>query len=477
MKMPVRSLSVTVLLVILLCGCEQGDQLDEILARGELRVITRNSPTTYYFDRDGAAGFEYTLAQLLAQDLGVTLKLETAPGLPRLFRALDQRRADLAAAGLTLTEQRRAKYSPSVPYDRLQPQIIYVAGNYRPRSIEQAAGMPILVLAGSSHAEYLAALREAGMQDLSWVEVESAGTMELMERVDAGEAPLAVVDSNEFQVQQRLYPRLKVAFDLEAEQDMVWYMPPGEYALRLSERVNDFLLRLRASGELARLHEHAFGHLDNATRIGSHTFVTNMRQDLPKYRGLIRQAAREYQLDWTLLAAMAYQESHWNPRATSPTGVRGMMMLTVATATEMGVGNRLDPLESLRGGARYLKNIKRRLPGDIAEPDRTWFALAAYNIGMGHLEDARVLTERQGGDPDLWSDVLERLPLLEKSRYFETVKRGYARGTEAVTYVQNIRHYHAILKWRDIPELQPSPPVDPNEFLPDPLRNIQLRAL
>jgi len=187
--------------------------------------------------------------------------------------------------------------------------------------------------------------------------------------------------------------------------------------------------------------------------------------------------AAEYQMDWHLLAAVAYQESYWNPLATSPTGVRGMMMLTLPTAREMGVDDRLDAAQSLRGGARYLKNIKRRLPGDIHEPDRTWLALAAYNIGMGHLEDARVITERQGGDPHLWRDVIKALPLLQKSKHFQNTRYGYARGLEAATYVQNIRHYYSILEWQDIPENKALPPMRAEDYLPAAVSNVSLLAL
>ena len=153
------------------------------------------------------------------------------------------------------------------------------------------------------------------------------------------------------------------------------------------------------------------------------------------------------------------------------------MMLTVPTAREMGVSDRTDPLQSLRGGARYFKNIKRRLPGDIFEPDRTYFALAAYNIGRGHLEDARVLTERGGGDPHLWQDVMEFLPLLQKSPHYQDTRYGYARGLEAVTYVQNIRHYYNILHWQTLPEQQQGPPIAVEAFLPQQLQSLRLQAL
>jgi membrane-bound lytic murein transglycosylase F len=475
--MAVRLLCLLLLACTALQGCARRDALDEILERGELRVISRNSPTTYYLDREGAAGFEYALAALLAGELGVRLEVRTAFSLAEIFEALRRSEADFAAAGLTLTGQREADFPHSRPYFKLRPQVVYKAGQFRPLNLEQLAGMEIAVLSDSSHAESLQALRAGGLEHLQWRELPGADSMDLLEAVDAGEMSLAIIDSNEFAVQQSLYPRLKVAFDLGFEQDMVWYLPPRADNARLLQRIDDLLARLQADGTLERLREEHFGHSDGMSRIGSHTFNRNMRSKLPRHRRLITEVAREYQMDWELLAAMAYQESHWNPTATSPTGVRGMMMLTLPTAREMGVTNRLDPRESLRGGVRYLKNIKRRLPRDIHDPDRTWLALAAYNVGMGHLEDARVLTERHGGDPHLWQDVMQYLPLLQKPDYYQTTRYGFARGQEAVTYVQNIRHYYSILKWQDIPEYKPQPPLDPEQYLPEVLREVTLRAL
>ena len=177
------------------------------------------------------------------------------------------------------------------------------------------------------------------------------------------------------------------------------------------------------------------------------TFSRRLKTRLPKWEESLRAAAKEQGLDWKLLAAISYQESHWNPRAKSPTGVRGLMMLTLTTAREMGVKNRLDPQQSIRGGARYFKKTFNRIPDSVVGQDRLWMALAAYNVGMGHLEDARVLTQREGGDPNLWADVEQRLPLLAKRKYYSTLKHGYARGWEPVAYVRNIRSYHNTIAW------------------------------
>lgn len=475
--MSARHLPLLFVLAVLLSGCTKQDSLDSILSQGELHVVSRNSPSTYYLAQSGPAGFEYTLAGLLADELGVALVMEPAFGLHELFRRLRRGEVDLAAAGLTLTARRSAEFPHSAPYGSVVTQVIYKAGNFRPRSIRDLPGMEVVALAGSSHADALRALRETALKGLVWREIGEGDTMDLLQMVRQGKAQLALIDSTEFAVQQSLFPRLKVAFDLSDEEQIVWYLPPGGNHARLLARIEALFQRLEQDGTLAQLRDKHFGHAAGISRIGSHTFNLKMQRALPPYRDLIQQVAEEYQIDWRLLAAIAYQESHWNPRAASPTGVRGMMMLTLPTAREMGVDNRLDAGQSLRGGARYYKNIKRRLPPDIAEPDRTWMALAAYNIGMGHLEDARVLTEHQGGDPHLWRDVMDRLPMLQNSKFYKWLRYGYARGTEAVNYVQNIRHYYRILQWQDIPDNNATPPLRSEEYLPERVRDLHLQAL
>jgi membrane-bound lytic murein transglycosylase F len=323
----------------------------------------------------------------------------------------------------------------------------------------------------------LKTLQMTEFPNLQWEEIDEADTTQLLELLKSDQAQLALVDSNEFEVQRTLYPRQQVAFDLGREQSMVWYLAPGIDNTRLLAFIDDLFLRLKNDGTLERLHNQYFGHTADVSRMNAFEFAQNVRDSLPDYEALIKQVASEYRMDWHLLAAIAYQESHWNPKATSPTGVRGMMMLTEATAKELGVTNRLDAAQSLRGGARYLKKIKRGLPQKIEEPDRTWLALAAYNIGLAHLEDARILTQSQGGNPNLWQDVMERLPLLQKSRYYQNTRYGYARGIQAVTLVQNIRHYYSVLAWQEIPDNQPQPPLRVDDYLPEAVRGLELQAL
>ncbi len=151
---------------------------------------------------------------------------------------------------------------------------------------------------------------------------------------------------------------------------------------------------------------------------------------------------------------MGYQESHWLPTATSKTGVRGLMMLTLRTAKAMGVKNRLDPRQSIQGGARYISLLMSKLPESIYPADRVWFALAAYNVGMGHLGDARKLTAAEGLDPDKWLDVKTILPRLAQKQWYSKTRYGYARGGEPVHFVNNIRRYYDILTWVTQPQIE-----------------------
>lgn len=461
----------------LLNGCADGDSLDRILAEGEMVVATRNGPTTFFMDKGERAGFEHELASRFAAQLGVEVRYESLHNLGDILTAVRRNQVDFAAAGLTVTPARAAEFRFSLPYYDIEAPVIYLGGTARPRSVEDLENSGRLVtMAGSAHAEVLSEL-QLEYPGIDYQEIRDVEPLDLMDMVSSGAASYAIIDSNEFVANRGFHPKLRVGFNLGSQQNLAWLFSDRDEDRRLRELANDFLASIAADGTLDTLKERQFGHAWGVDQVDSQTFNRRMRNRLPSYEQMIREVAVEYQLDWHLLAAISYQESHWNPKARSPTGVRGMMMLTHDTAREMGVKSRVDALQSLRGGARYFKKIKRLLPNDIYEPDRTWFTLAAYNVGRGHLNDARIITERQGGDSHLWSDVRERLPLLQRAKYYKTVRHGYARGSEPVTYVKNIRHYYNLLAWQDIAANRPLPPVKADKYLPELLKKSRLSAL
>jgi len=253
-----------------------------------------------------------------------------------------------------------------------------------------------------------------------------------------------VTDSNIVELAQNFSPNISRAFNLGEPETLAWALPKDASPF-LVDRVKDFFARINSDGTLRILLDRYYGHIQRLTQADVSVFLERRQLVLPQYRNIFQEAQDVTGLDWRLLAALAFQESHWNPLATSPTGVRGFMMLTSETADRLGVGNRLDPHQNIIAGARYLRILKDTLPERIAEPDRTWLALASYNLGYGHLEDARILTQRHGLNADSWVDVKKTLPLLTRSDFYITVKRGFARGGEAVILTENIRNYFDIL--------------------------------
>jgi len=439
------TLSVTSLVVFLNACTPQRTVLEQVLALGELKVLTRNAGTTYYEGPQGPAGLEYELVQRFAEHLGVKLKITVPDTLNDIIKQISDGDADIAAAGLTVTDSREKIVRFTPPYQTITQQVIYNSQNERPRSIDDLNGM-LEVIARSSHVEELQKLQTAH-RNLAWIENQEADTTELMSLVEEGLIDYTVADSNEVSYNRRYYPELKVAFDLTTPQDLAWAFPKTDDDSLYQEAVK-FFDDLKETGELERLLKTHYQHVSNYDYMGTHTYLAQIRRRLPEYRSLFEQAAKEYNLDWRLLAALSYQESHWKPQAVSNTGVRGMMMLTQATADHLGIDERTDPEQSVMGGALYLRKLLDKVPEEIPEPDRTWIAVASYNVGYGHINDARILAESRGENPNSWVDIKATLPLLSKSKWYKQTKHGYARGWEPVRYVENIRSYYDILVWQ-----------------------------
>lgn len=451
---------------LLLGGCGSSDHLQEIHDSGVLHVLMRNSPTTYFEDRMGPSGFEYELAERFAKHLGVQLQIETQPSIEGIYENLQRGRADIAAAGLAVTPKRSQEVQFGPGYLEVQPLVLTRSESITPDTLSELRGARVHVLAGSNAAEYLQDNRES-VPGLEWQESKDLETIDLLEQLDNREIDATVVDSNEFTANSAFYRDVRVAFKLGATTQLAWAFAKDPRNQRLMEEADKFFEQIKANGELAQLIDRYFTQSADNDHYDAETFTNNLQKTLPKYQDMFEQVAEDFDMDWRLLAAISYAESEWKPTATSPTGVRGMMMLTNATAKEVGVTNRVDPLQSLRGGARYLKGILQDLPQSVSESDRIWFALAIYNIGYGHVEDARVLAERMNKDPNKWVDVKETLPLLQKSQYYEKTRNGYARGREPVRYVQNIRYYYNLLTWTEVAKQRTPPPKATDQYLPE----------
>jgi len=432
-------------LFIAACDLLPKSQLDRVRDHGELRVLTRNSGTTYYEGPNGPAGLEYDLTAGFAEYLGVKLKIETPESLSRILRKIQAGSADMAVAGLTVTDERKAILDFSISYQRITPQLVYRVGTRTPRNLDELQGS-LEVIADSSHAERLRLLQDE-YPDLSFSENRELDSEQLLNLVWEQVIDYTVADSNEVAISRRFYPELRVAFDISAPESLAWAFPRSEDH-SLIDKANKYLTGLKNNGKLEQLLERYYGYVTDFDYVGTRRYMKHIEQRLPAFRRWFKEAGKTTGIDWRLLAAIGYQESHWNPKAVSPTGVRGIMMLTQDTMRQLGIKkSRLDPQASIEGGGRYIARVRNRIPERIGEPDRTWMALAAYNIGFGHLEDARVLAQSDGADPDKWIDVKKYLPLLSRKKWYKKTKHGYARGNEPVRYVENIRSYYDILVW------------------------------
>lgn len=411
---------------------------------GELVVVTRNSPTTYYEDAAGEpAGLEHDLVEMFARELGVTARFIVTSQFNEIFPTLIRQQAHLAAAGLTVTPERQKLVRFGTPYQSVRQQVAYNTHALKPRSAKDLVGRRIEVVAGSSYVERLEELK-AKVPDLKWREAEVLESEELLEKVARGEADYAVADSNIIDIAKTYLPNIGSAFDLSSPQSLAWAFPKEADPL-LIQKAEAFFARIKKDGTLKVLIDRYYGHTQRLESADVAGILDGRTKTLPRFRKLFQESQEISGVDWRLLAALAYQESHWDPLATSPTGVRGIMMLTEDTADRLGVSDRLDPRQSIRAGAKYFASLKDMLPDRILEPDRTWMALAAYNMGYGHLEDARILAQRMKMNPDSWADLKKTLPLLAQSGYYTQLKHGYGRGGQAVIFVESVRTYYTIL--------------------------------
>jgi len=458
-----RSLLTGLLCTLLLAGCGRPPTiLQQVQEHNELIVITRNGPTTFYEGSNGPTGFEYELVKRFAEYIGVELRIVVPPNFNDIFTLTALGDAHLAAAGLTITEQRKQKVRFGPVYQEITPQLVYLSGSVRPKSLADLKGT-LEVIAGSSHEELLQELQQK-YPNLSWTANKDDDSEQLLGMVSDQLIDYTIMDSNELSVNRHYYPEVKPAFAVSDPEPLAWAFPKGTDNTLLDTAIT-FFNKIRRNGTLDQLLERYYGHVARFDYVGTRRYLRDIEQRLPAYRDTFKAAAEEVGMDWRLLAAIGYQESHWDPDAVSPTGVRGIMMLTRDAARDIGIEDRRDPEQSIQGGTGYLVRILQKIPERIPEPDRTWLALAAYNIGLGHLEDARKLTQKNKGDSDRWVDVKKHLPLLSQKKWFQQTRYGYARGREPVRYVENIRTYYDILVW--VTEQQAAenkPPRAPLQF-------------
>ena len=436
----------------LLMACTPSDNQDKQKSaeanKNELVFVTHNGPTTYYVNGDNQlSGIEYDLATLFVKDFApeYQIKFLLVNSISDVIPTLLKGKANIAAANLTITPLRQLLVQFAKPYQETQQQLIYNDEiDDKPKDLASVSDKKIVVPAGTSFAERLAQLQEK-QPTLRWQALKETNSEILLDEVASGILDLTVADSHLVSVMQNYYPNLAVGLPLGKPETIAWALAKNADP-KLVKKVNAFFDKIHKDGTLRNLIDRYYGSSKRLNTQDITNFLKLTNTLLPKYTHIFKQAQELTGIDWRLLAAVSYRESHWDTYNTSPTNVRGLMMLTEGTADLMGVTDRLDPKQSIPAGAKYILKMKDTIPERIPEPDRTYLALAAYNIGYAHVEDARVLAKRLKLNPDSWADVKKTLVMLTDPTYYSTAKFGYASGGAPVIFVESVRSYQRILE-------------------------------
>ncbi len=422
---------------------------------GELVVATLVSPGLFMRETtDGdqplESGADHDLAAEFAKSLGLPARFIVAADAFELVELVATGRAHMAMS-LPIGN---GELTFSQPVRGSEPWLVGRDDALEPGEPAALAARPIEVVAGSPLAD---TLRGLGIDPPPQViEVPEIDEMGLLARVAAGRTPLAAVHDIHLDLANNFYPQLKPLLRLPGRIELGWgFARHG--GKPLVAQADEFIARARQDGLMARIDDRYFGHIKRVDNAGISRFLDDMRTRLPAFRRYFQAAQELTGLDWRLIAALAYQESHWDPLATSPTNVRGIMMLTEETADHLGVKNRLDAAESIHAGARYLAELIDQLPGKAKPPDRLWLGLAAYNLGMGHLRGAQAIARGMKRDPDSWYDMKQVLPQLARPEIAARLKSGPARGGEAVILADNVHTYYDILSRFEPPYATPFP--------------------
>jgi membrane-bound lytic murein transglycosylase F len=450
--LPARIRALGLALALLVAACGPAPHAPAPLPDDRLVVAVRATPATWQSGPDGRPhGLEHDLLHQFAAHANLPLVVVPVATASDLARKLASGEAHLGVGGLYRPHDRQAPRGgdgAALPltwtdgFQSIEAVVIHSGDGFRPKGWTDVAGARVAYLPTTGLDDEVAKLRKAH-PSVTFEPVELASADALIARVNAGDLDYALVSSLQASVARNVYLDFEVAFPAGPRLDLAWLVPAGGEALK--RRIDEYVAKARRDGVVARLASRYLGYEREVPRLDAGAFHERLRTTLPEFRKHFIEAQEATGIEWRLLAAVAYQESQWEPQATSETGVRGFMQLTEETARRVGVVDRLDPAASVHGAARYLRDLKARLPARIPEPDRTWLALAAFNIGLGHLEDARILAQRQKLDPDQWQDVRQALPLLALPEHYENAKLGYARGGMPVAFVDRVRGYYDIL--------------------------------
>ncbi|MGD9086749.1 MAG: membrane-bound lytic murein transglycosylase MltF [Desulfobacterales bacterium] len=416
--------------------------LQKILKSGQMTVVTRNTADCYYLYRDQPMGFEYELSQAFAAYLGVRLEVKVVDRWHEMVKAVNHGSAAFIAASEPIMPHLQQAVVFSNGYMEVSQKIITHRKNAHIKSIADLSGKTIDVREGTAYQQRLAELKNQGI-DLSIRLHADLPTEELIQKVAEGEIDFTIANSNIILINRRNFPGAVSTGSINDRLQLGWAVYPKSSELR--DRINEFFKAIKESGKFDKIYQKYYGDNKDFDYVDLKAFHRRLKSRLSRYSPFIKVAANKHGFDWRLIAAQIYQESHLNPWAKSQAGARGLMQIMPATARSLGVTDLFDPVQNINAGVQHLKNLYEMY--DQAEAnDRLLISLAAYNIGQGHIYDARKLAKKKGLDPDKWESLAQTLPLLQYRKYYKRSKYGFCRGSEPVRYIKQILIYYDVLK-------------------------------
>ena len=420
--------------------------LHKIIKAGQLTIITRNTPHCYYLYRDEPMGFEYDLAKEFADYLGVALNVNVGENWQEMIPDLTEGSSALIAAGMTITPKRQRQVAFSDGYMDIQQHLISHRNQSKIKNLQSLSDKTIHIGKSTAYQESLAELQKQGIKFTVKLH-DDTPTEELIQQVARGEIGFTVADSNIALLNRRHYPNAIMAYPISDRQHLGWAVHPQ--ARHLKNKINSFFRTIKENGKFSEIYNKYYGDIASFDYVDLKVFHRNVKSKLSRYSPFIKAAAKKHGFDWRLIAAQMYQESHLNPRAKSHAGARGLMQLLPSTARSLNVNDIYNPVENINAGVRYLKKLYESFD-EVDDTNRLLIALASYNVGRGHVQDARKLAVRMNLDPNLWDSLVQTLPLLRYRKYYKKAKYGYCRGTEPIIYIKQIMIYYDILKRQGI---------------------------
>ena len=452
----IKTITCTIFLLCCLIACQTKPQpfvyanpglLEEITKRGVLNVCTYYNTTDYYVYKGVAKGFHYELVKDFADYLGVKLHIVVNSNMKESIRDLNDGKYDLIAMSLSVTEDRKKEMRFSNPF--FSTYSVLVQNQKRKKridSLSQLLDKDIYIQQGTFYEDFLQHLNDSLHLGFNITPLTETTYEDILIMVEENEIDFTATDYNIAKIAAQYMPNLNYSLALSKDFSIAWGTALN--GVLLTEEINAWLAEIKKSGKFNVFYNRYFNS-SYVTTLKNSKYQKLKHGKISSFDPIIKIEAQSMGWDWRLLAAVIFQESKFDPDATSYSGAIGLMQVMPETAISLGLENFTEPQDNIHAGSIYLKYLEKMFSKyPLKEEERIKFTLAAYNVGPGHVMDAMKLAEAYNKDPHVWNKNVDYF-LLHKSNpefYKDTLVRfGYCDGKQAYDFVnrilENYTHY------------------------------------